>query len=607
MKRRLSTAIVAISLAIVLISCNGNVNRYIFPYTTFSVSDSGDTAKVMLSAAASLDNLPKEVEIDGKVYPVSVFGGYTNADEAKKVTTVTLPAQITSIENGAFADATNLKKAILEYDDIPASEITAAGFNSIDNVYRADGVEPYLSYVYKIVSENPFEVSVTMTRKEDYPNIPSTVKLVGNDGVEHEYTVTTFAGYENASIAATAEILALPSSITKIESGALDNCSSLKTLILENSDADISKVPSTVEDILLVEKSGSGEATVKLMKDTDEPKIPASITIGGESCKISTFSGWSPDSLAASADKLVIPSSITKVENNAFDDAASLKELYLIGEGKEIDTTYIPSTVDAAYEIVATTGENASIRLLKDVDIPATVEFDGTKYNVTDFYGYHDDGNLPKSITKVVIPSTIEKIELDALSNTDIGSLSVPTGHSLEGLEMPKVTIDEHGIGDIEITITGDNAVWPSMPLMSNHIDPDWTFSGWYYVDSNGAYIEVSKGDAVPDGAVAIPMWKISETGFGIDYIYKFTHDPNDGLSIGVAKSDDNKYTFTINGWSDSYSATWKTDNSNAAEGSAYTTEALQVGTHTVEAWIFEETDKGEVPCAHYVAEITIE
>lgn len=131
MKRRLSTAIVAISLAIVLISCNGNVNRYIFPYTTFSVSDSGDTAKVMLSAAASLDNLPKEVEIDGKVYPVSVFGGYTNADEAKKVTTVTLPAQITSIEKGAFADATNLKKAILEYDDIPASEITAAGFNSI--------------------------------------------------------------------------------------------------------------------------------------------------------------------------------------------------------------------------------------------------------------------------------------------------------------------------------------------------------------------------------------------------------------------------------------------------------------------------------------------
>lgn len=113
--------LIAIAIIALLISCGGNVAEYIYPYADFETATLTSSGKKvagvkLLKHTKDLSSLPEKVEIDGVVYPVEYFIGYSSDKAAEEAKTLTVSENIKEMADDSIANAINLEELIIEGD-----------------------------------------------------------------------------------------------------------------------------------------------------------------------------------------------------------------------------------------------------------------------------------------------------------------------------------------------------------------------------------------------------------------------------------------------------------------------------------------------------------
>ena len=94
-----------------LLPADESVNDYIYPYLEFSPNEDGESYNATVVEGAKLEQvyIPAEIEVEDNTYPVTIFTGFKNQEDAAELRILTTEAEITIIEDAALENATNLE------------------------------------------------------------------------------------------------------------------------------------------------------------------------------------------------------------------------------------------------------------------------------------------------------------------------------------------------------------------------------------------------------------------------------------------------------------------------------------------------------------------
>lgn len=366
---------------------------------------------------------------------------------------ITIPASVTIINNGAFANATALKEAILEdgANDISLYYSQASPSNSTVYLSCFENTQLQNLYVGRNVAKVYYNGHNDFSFVKTLKNVtfgPSVTKLAdyeflrceGLESVDFSKSSITSIGsgcfsdnYELTSVV-------LPSGLTAISERAFDSCLKLSSIVIPNGVVSIGKtafdynsceeitLPSSVESIDTYAFAGCKQLKTLNLNE------------GLQTISSNAFA------YCTSLEELTIPSTVTSISDCAFQGLTSLRKLTF--SDSSTDLTLNPNTSnmppfyesgDALEEVYigrkfVASGSNSSYSLFRassytnDIKSSPVVSF-GTKIDATSPYTFYSFLNISKIICygKSPIPYYYSKtFPSNVLSNTKV---YVPQGY----------------------------------------------------------------------------------------------------------------------------------------------------------------------------------
>ena len=293
-----------------------------------------------------------------------------------------LPSSVTSIGNRAFSVCSSLRKLVIPSSVTSIGDLAFNGCESLRELVLPSSVTSIGNSAFKdCKSLRKLVIPSSVTSIEECAfcgceslrklAIPSSVTSIGNfafDGCDSlcELVIpssVTSIGNRAFSACSSLRELVLPSSVTRIGDGAFNDCPSL-LLNIRNSKFRL------IDNSIIVDTDK--RVVLSCLNNKDNIIIPSSVT------SIEDYAFWWCSSLR----ELEIPSSVTSIGKFAFASCRSLRELE------------IPSSVTSIGEFAF-----ASCRSLRELEIPSSVTSIGNS-------AFKDC----KSLRKLAIPSSVTSI-----------------------------------------------------------------------------------------------------------------------------------------------------------------------------------------------------
>lgn len=407
--------------------------------------------------------IPSTTVIDGVTYPVTKIasGGFRN----RRITEVTIPASITTLDSYAFYGCTAIKS-------VTASHFYPVEFNNnycvFDDIYRDAtlyvpiGAKEFYQdseswrnfsnieerdieetdgnpFEYTIINENEVSVKARHTRIMGKVVIPSQVEV---DGKTRSVTQIAARGFYGCS---KVQEICIPTTLQLINNWAFTGCEKLERLTIDGESSYYKSV-----DGVLFSDSGKSLFRFPPAKVCDEYAVPVTVeTICSEAFYQNVY-----------LKSVVVPKSVTSIGNYAFRDCSSLTSMTLqmfyplqvsfeaFGNNAYSMTFYIPTGSKSAYMNVdpwrslslqevdmegidsyplefTIINEDYVSAKAKDqtvsgyIDIPDSVEIDGKQYAVRQI------GRMTSYTTGITIPAHANYIEYGSLSYFNLSSITV--------------------------------------------------------------------------------------------------------------------------------------------------------------------------------------
>ena len=373
------------------------------------------------------------------------------------LTTVTIPASVTSLGSAAFYNCTHLTSAYF-LGNAPSNDGSAfAGFPTYDpaTAYYLAGTAGWGSMYGGIPTAlwNPFTYTtsggdITITGYNPAAGLNVVIPATINGDPVTGIAPDTF--YGDTSITS----VSIPAGVTSIGAEAFADCTSLTAITVDPANPDFSSLGGVLFDksqaTLIAYPGGLGGSYT----------IPGTVTSIGDEA----FYG------AASLTSVTNPASITNIGHEAFYDCTSLTSAYFLGNAPASDGTaftassaYDPTTV---YFLGGTTGWGSLYGGVPAVLLsPFTYTISGGAATITGYTG--GGGN-------VVIPATIDGYPVTSIGNSafynkaTITTLTIPNSVTSIGIE---AVDDCSGLTTLTIpasvTTIGDYAFYNDTSLTS--------------------------------------------------------------------------------------------------------------------------------------------
>ena len=135
-------------LSFLLFSCdvnfltgNDNINNYIYPYLEFTPTEGAEGYTVTVVDGAALEALyiPSEIEIDGVVQPVLVFGGFQNSEDVGSLKNIGFESSRTKFSSQALEQAERGSFSV-KYDEVEEEEVGSTKWELpvLENTYEGE-------------------------------------------------------------------------------------------------------------------------------------------------------------------------------------------------------------------------------------------------------------------------------------------------------------------------------------------------------------------------------------------------------------------------------------------------------------------------------------
>lgn len=358
---------------------------------------SGTTAMVVKGDYSELDSvfIPSKVKIDGSVYTVTRIADYAFRN-CKNLTYVNVSEGVTNMGTAIFSNCENLETVVL-----------------------GDGI--------KIISYSLFSGCASLSDI----NIPASVTRINE---------SAFKGC--ASLAS----IDIPANVTNIKVYAFSDCQNLASINVDDKNpayASVDGVLYNKEKTILVQVPGKfqGKFTIpssvtkiesgafRLCKGLTGVEIPNTVT----SIHYFTFEG------CTGLTNLTIPSSVKFIDWTAFKGCENLDVVILnaeedvtVGSGafndcksvtwKIIDESESPLKFKVLTDSTAEVTKNC---VEGSVTIPSKVVIDGKIYSVVRI-AYKAFENC-KGLTNITIPTSVIEIDVEAFKNSGLTTIELPS------------------------------------------------------------------------------------------------------------------------------------------------------------------------------------
>ena len=353
--------------------------------------------------------------------------GSSAFERCSSLSAVAMQSGVTTIESNAFAYCSALQKVT-----IPATvtELGSYTFNDCSSLTAAT-----LPYTLATIPDGLFAGCYNLASV----NIPATLATVGS------YAFSSCSSLMS---------MPLPASVTAIGDGAFSHCSSLESFTLPPAMTAISSwmlqgCSSLTEFTIPSNVTSIGAGAFWECSGITTLEIPASVTYIGDyafyNMKNMHYMTWKsknppvcPQVPFYTWPTFFIPRGTTDAYTQAgWDKVASLHE-----ENMKVGDLYytILSEADATVGVtrgyeVGSDGYVSQNRYEGEIVVPSTITYNGKKYTVTELcerafeacYTYTSRTGIErKGVTAITLPPTLQRIGMNALSQTSIKSLFLP-------------------------------------------------------------------------------------------------------------------------------------------------------------------------------------
>ena len=250
---------------------------------------------------------------------------YSIGFQSPYVEEVVLPTTITSIDNDAFYDCTNLKKVNIPNSVTSIGDFAFSGCTGLTSIMIPDSITSigYAAFQRTGLTSATIPDSITIINEETFSGCTDLTSVI----IPNTVTKISYEAFSNCSGLTN---ITIPNSVTIIENYAFYRCSGLTSIRVDENN--------TVYDSrdncnALIEKS-----TNELMVGCKNTTIPNSVTSIGNSA----FYG------CTGLTSVTIPNSVTKLGESAFRECAGLASIEIPNSVTEIGST-------AFYECVGLT------------------------------------------------------------------------------------------------------------------------------------------------------------------------------------------------------------------------------------------------------------
>ena len=273
---------------------------------------------------------------------------YSIGFQSPYVEEVVLPTTITSIDNDAFYDCTNLKKVNIPNSVTSIGDFAFSGCTGLTSIMIPDSITSigYAAFQRTGLTSATIPDSITIINEETFSGCTDLTSVI----IPNTVTKISYEAFSNCSGLTN---ITIPNSVTIIENYAFSNCYRLTSIAIVESVTSIGNYAfyrcsgltsirvdenNTVYDSrdncnALIEKS-----TNELMVGCKNTTIPNSVTSIGNSA----FYG------CTGLTSVTIPNSVTKLGESAFRECAGLASIEIPNSVTEIGST-------AFYECVGLT------------------------------------------------------------------------------------------------------------------------------------------------------------------------------------------------------------------------------------------------------------
>ena len=273
---------------------------------------------------------------------------YSIGFQSPYVEEVVLPTTITSIDNDAFYDCTNLKKVNIPNSITSIGDFAFSGCTGLTSIMLPDSITSigYAAFQRTGLTSATIPDSITIINEETFSECTDLTSVI----IPNTVTKISYEAFSNCSGLTN---ITIPNSVTIIENYAFSNCYRLTSIVIVESVTSIGNYAfyrcsgltsirvdenNTVYDSrdncnALIEKS-----TNELMVGCKNTTIPNSVTSIGNSA----FYG------CTGLTSVTIPNSVTKLGESAFRECAGLASIEIPNSVTEIGST-------AFYECVGLT------------------------------------------------------------------------------------------------------------------------------------------------------------------------------------------------------------------------------------------------------------
>ena len=260
------------------------------------------------------EDLVNTYEITDDLYNYAIT--YRKNPELQKGATIVIDDSVKTIGEAAFIYCRSFKNIILPSN---LEEIGRHAFNectSLERILIPDSVTSIGSSAFEectSLTEIVLPKNLTYIPNRLLCNSVSLKNIEIPSGVT-EIGIEAFAGCKSLTE------IKIPASVIEIYNRAFENCQSMKNIFVDEDNENFKSIDGNLYD-----KAGKTFIQYAIAKTDEEFVVPD----GVESIKLFAFR------YSHSLKSITIPSSVTSIGVRAFDDCASLKNVYFLGTAEQ--------------------------------------------------------------------------------------------------------------------------------------------------------------------------------------------------------------------------------------------------------------------------------